>query len=319
MLEKHPEVAMLRVCGTTIEDIDFPGLGDIIPMLAKRKVSYENDENIKNIPQDLKKHCLYFKIRDDLSKEAEIKNFIRYEKKLSHNEELKVSEDYKLLKKVKDEYIALKKKAESVVLKKAQVIFCTCAEAGSNRMKARELKQCIIDECGMCTEPETLLPMILSKKIILVGDHKQLQPVVLSKTAKSLGLKISMFERLYEDEKMSHYCIMLTEQYRMVNITVAINFYVLYVRICQHMQHPSICDFPSRQFYDGNLVAANEVSERRWSGKLPSHIWKRQKTHRCVFIHVEGTEDTSGIDAKGSYTESRSNQKEAQKVVSESY
>ena len=43
-------------------------------------------------------------------------------------------------------------------------------------MKTREVKQCIIDECAMCIEPETLLPMILSEKIILVGDHKQLQP-----------------------------------------------------------------------------------------------------------------------------------------------
>ena len=65
----------------------------------------------------------------------------------------------------------------------------------------------------MCIEPETLLPMILSKKIILVGDHKQLQPVVLSKTAESLGLKISMFQRLSEDTNMSRYCITLTEQY----------------------------------------------------------------------------------------------------------
>ena len=63
-------------------------------------------------------------------------------------------------------------------------------------MNTRKLKQCIINECGMCTEPETLLPMILSKKIILVGGHKQLQPVVLNKTAKSLGLKISILQSL---------------------------------------------------------------------------------------------------------------------------
>ena len=213
MLEKYSKVAMLRVCGTTIQEVDFPGLGDIIPMLAKRKVSYDNDEDIKKIPEDLKKHSLHFKIRDDLSKETEIKNFIRYEKELSHNEELKASEDYELLKKIKDEYIVLKKEAESVVIKKAKVIFCTCAEAGSNRMKAGEVKQCIIDECAMCTEPETLLSMILSKKTILVGDHKQLQPVVLDKTAEYLGLKISMFQRLFDDQTMSQYCIMLTEQY----------------------------------------------------------------------------------------------------------
>ena len=239
----HCTTHILRVCGTNLEDMDFPGLGDIIPMLAKRKVSFENDEKISKIPKDLQKHCLHFKIRDPLSKKDEVKAFMKYEKYLSENKStLEHIVDYKELKKISDKYYALKKSAESVVIEDAQVIFCTCAEAGSNRISTctepasnqintRTVKQCIIDECGMCTEPETLLPMILSKKIILVGDHKQLQPVVISKVAESLGLKISMFQRLFEDKKMSRYCTMLTEQYRMVN----------YVYIVQYLIHVMFC------------------------------------------------------------------------------
>ena len=208
---------ILRVCGTKIEDMDFPGLGDIIPMLAKRKISFENDEDISKIPKSLQNHCLHFKIRDTFSKTDEIIEFIKYEKWLSDNKNtLELLEDYKQLQKISDTYYMLKKSAESAVIKASQVIFCTCAEAGSYRMNTRTLKQCIIDECAMCTEPETLLPMILSEKIILVSDHKQLQPVVLSKVAETLGLKVSMFQRLFEDERMSRYCIMLTGQYRMV-------------------------------------------------------------------------------------------------------
>ena len=63
-------------------------------------------------------------------------------------------------------------------------------------------------------------------------------------------------------------------------------------------------------------MAAKEVLERRWPKKLPSNIWKQQETQRCVFIHVEGIEDVSGIDSEGSYTESKSNKMEAEKVVS---
>ena len=85
---------------------------------------------------------------------------------------------------------------------------------------------------------------------------------------------------------------------------------------CCETQHPSICDFPSSQFYDEKLVAAKKVLERRWDGKLPTDIWKQAHTQRCVFIHVEGNEEISGIDAKGSYTESISNKMEAEKVVS---
>ena len=98
------------------------------------------------------------------------------------------------LEQIRVNYTAIKRKAELAVLKEAQVVFCTCSVAGSDRIKdsIKQAEQCInIDECGMCIEPETLLPMILAKKIILVGDHKQLQPVVLNKTAESLGLKIS--------------------------------------------------------------------------------------------------------------------------------
>ena len=83
-----------------------------------------------------------------------------------------------------------------------------------------------------------------------------------------------------------------------------------------YIQHPSICEFPSNQFYGGKLKAAEEVLDRSWPRKLPSNIWKQQDTQRCVFIHVEGVEDTSGIDAEGSYMESKSNKMEAEKVVS---
>ena len=81
-------------------------------------------------------------------------------------------------------------------------------------------------------------------------------------------------------------------------------------------QHKSICKFPSDQFYDGKLKAAQEVLEREWPGKLPSDIWKQPQTQRCVFIHVEGTEEVSGIDAEGSYEDSKFNKMEATKVVS---
>ena len=63
-------------------------------------------------------------------------------------------------------------------------------------------------------------------------------------------------------------------------------------------------------------MAAEEVLRRRWNGALPSDIWKQPQTQRCVFIHVEGTEDVSGIDAKGSYEESKFNEMEANEVVS---
>lgn len=95
--------------------------------------------------------------------------------------------------------------------------------------------QCMIDECGMCSEPEALIALTTSNpkqvgtdafpihhnikenihiqffiQIILIGDHKQLQPVIPCKRAERLGLGISLFSRYTE------FAGMLTTQYRMV-------------------------------------------------------------------------------------------------------
>ena len=228
MLKKFKDIQIVRSFGHTIEKLEldklYPGLTSAIPIYATRSVLFRNDEDVDMLPNVLKGHCLHEKIRDPHNLQQEIREFIQYERWLyNHKEELTLKEDnYQEIEDAINKYRSSRAKAEEVVLKSAQVIFCTCAEAGSGRLTGGKIpiNQCVIDECGMCTEPETILPMMLSEKFILVGDHKQLQPVVLNKIAESLGLKISMFERLFEDESMSEYCITLTTQYRMVSSLV---------------------------------------------------------------------------------------------------
>eukprot|EP00435_Cladocopium_sp_Y103_P028625 s1048_g7.t1 len=62
-----------------------------------------------------------------------------------------------------------------------------------------ELRQVIVDECGTSPEPESLCPLTLSRtvqRVVLVGDHRQLRPVVKNRDAGNLGLACSLFERL---------------------------------------------------------------------------------------------------------------------------
>ena len=106
-------------------------------------------------------------------------------------------------------------KAEKWALQSSgvQIILCTCVTAGSHRIATScNIQQCIVDECGMCLETESLIPITCSgvRQIVLIGDHKQLQPVIQDQTAKTLGLSVSMFERL------SKRALMLEIQYRMV-------------------------------------------------------------------------------------------------------
>ena len=68
----------------------------------------------------------------------------------------------------------------------------------------------IIDEASQALEPECWAAILKAKKVIFVGDHKQLPPRVKSQEAKKIGLEITMLDRF--TEIASHTC-MLKEQY----------------------------------------------------------------------------------------------------------
>lgn len=78
-----------------------------------------------------------------------------------------------------------------------------------------------LDEASMSTEPASLIPLMKgvsclmlshcpsgdeffcqSQHVALIGDHKQLPPVIASREAQSNGLGISLFERLTEEGGM---------------------------------------------------------------------------------------------------------------------
>ena len=110
----------------------------------------------------------------------------------------------------------------------------------------------IIDEASQLTEPLALAAINLASRFVLVGDDRQLPPVVTADDALSAnvdapggtltesdirGLDHSLFARLRSH--VPH--VMLTTQYRMSG---------------------SVQDFPNRAFYEGRLAAHADVVER---------------------------------------------------------
>jgi len=111
----------------------------------------------------------------------------------------------------------------------------------------------------------------------LIGDHKQLSPIVKCKEAKALSR--SVFERL------SEHASMLTTQYRMVSAPLGLHFNLettAYTYKLSFVQHPDICEFPSWKFYDEKLETA-EVTRKRQDNLVFGQTVTR-------FFHVKGKE-----------------------------
>ena len=93
------------------------------------------------------------------------------------------------------------------------------------------LFQIIIDESGMCPEPHCLVPIIANKaeQVVLIGDHKQLRPIIMCKEAAELGLEKSLFERYWLSKSAQRVeRTMLNIQYRMVGFSCLYFFIISY-------------------------------------------------------------------------------------------
>lgn len=118
----------------------------------------------------------------------------------------------------------------------------------------------IVDEAGRATLSELLVPCIKAKRMILVGDHKQLAPVVDDDVIEKLNADskkefkankkdatTSLFERLFEriERERDEYLYLYNFRH-----TLTYNY----------RAHKSICDLYSRAFYEGRLKTKPEVS-----------------------------------------------------------
>ena len=145
---------------------------------------------------------------------------------------------------------------KQLYISNANVIGVTCSGSGTAEFEKNypEFDVAIIDEVSKATPPELILPVLKAKKLVLVGDHKQLPPMIGSDTyeevSERLGapetehMKVSLFEELYINAPDS-LKVMLSRQYRM---------------------HSDIMDTVNRFYADeGGLICGTDNSARRHS------------------------------------------------------
>ena len=133
------------------------------------------------------------------------------------------------------------------VLRGADVVFCTLGSSGSLFLKKviGEIDDLIVDEAAAATEPEIYIPFqYLPRRLLCVGDPKQLPATITSQFAEKMGLSKSLQERLMYD--CNHHHIMLNTQYRM---------------------NPALSQFPSKHFYGGKLMNGKNVLKPKKLGR----------------------------------------------------
>ncbi|OLP97942.1 putative helicase MAGATAMA 3 [Symbiodinium microadriaticum] len=127
-----------------------------------------------------------------------------------------------------------KKESEKIRLLKSSRLICSTLSISGHRDMVNfpeDFDTVVIDEASQGVEVSTLVPLKLGcRRLILVGDPEQLPATCFSEIAKEHKYDRSLFQRLQQTQYKVN---MLNTQYRM---------------------HPDISQFPSVNFYDGNLL-----------------------------------------------------------------
>ena len=79
----------------------------------------------------------------------------------------------------------------------------------SERKSEPEFDLVIMDEASKATPPELVLPLTLGKKVVIIGDHKQLPPMIDEKefgeALEAVGAKKLIEDWTKEDYKVSQF------------------------------------------------------------------------------------------------------------------
>ncbi len=139
---------------------------------------------------------------------------------------------------------------EGAYLSRCQVVGATCiGVAAKGDVSEMEFDWVIVDEAGRSTHPELIVPLVRGKKIVLVGDHRQLPPIIDKELTEDLleeievertSLETSLFKELIEPVQGEAPTTQLSLQ-------------------VQYRMHPAIGNMISKCFYKSQLRHADSV------------------------------------------------------------
>lgn len=152
--------------------------------------------------------------------------------------------------------------AERKILTGTSVVLATAVGAGAEniqRLPAFDLV--ILDEAAQATEPAAWIPLVRSKRVVLVGDPCQLAPLVRSTEASDGGLATPLMARVSQNtpDKVGH----TKAQAPGTSPTAYLSSGVLgCVLTTQYRSNRLISDWASGEMYGGRLAASEKVASR---------------------------------------------------------
>lgn len=193
----------------------------------------------------------------------------------------------------------LTRQIQSHVLYNADVVCSTLISSTSSALGCIDFPLVFIDESTQALEHLSLMPLVKgARQVALIGDHKQLPPVLKSREARQEGGAISLFERLISEDGLAHGQLASD-----ASVSTRTKMQMLQV---QHRMHPDLAAFPNAQFYGGQLQSAART------GMIPAvkHSLVEQSdtspaSARLIFIDHEGQEFVNRSSSEVSLLNSR--------------
>ena len=221
---------------------------------------------------------------------------------------------YLELKELRTDFRERERRCVESLIKSSKVVLATLHGAGSFHLKNEQFDVVIIDEASQALEAQSWVPLMRASKVVLAGDHLQLPPTIKSlnmkerkkeptkearsgesnEAGKGMSLETTLFDRLLKLHGTKIKC-MLTTQYRM---------------------HEKIMAFPSKEMYEGKLIAADSVKTRLLKD-LPGVEDTEETREPLIFFDTQGgdfpekTEDDESLGKPSLLGESKSNEGEA--------
>jgi superfamily I DNA and/or RNA helicase len=192
------------------------------------------------------------------------------------------------------------------------VFAATCSECGSRnfsdtyqmtfnqnseRKSEPEFDLVIMDEASKATPPELVLPLTLGKKVVIIGDHKQLPPMIDEKEfgealeavgAKKLiedwtkdDYKVSQFEKLFKNAP-KNFVASLDTQFRMHEQIM--NCISEFYSDQEELENGLICGIKGEM-----NIPDFKVKASRWHGL--SSVPFIEPKHHAIWVNVETPED----------------------------